>query len=301
MERALALLTDQGGGWGSGGLQNNLAIARYPLQGPARSLTALEEAILFCEQRGLVEMAAFNESNLPILMAELGRTDEALERAVKSVVALETSGSAHAGIEPRAVKLAIQLARGDKPERAEAERLVETARAVGAVDAMPPALAAAAAAQADRGSACALLAELEGSAGANATPYYARGLPGMARTALAAGDSALATRLVERLELHYPLHAHALCAVRAQLAEYAGNHAGAAALYVDAAARWRDFGNVPERAYALLGQGRCLAALDEPVAAEPLREARELFASMGYRPALSETEVLLGEGEAAAV
>ncbi|MBA3245769.1 MAG: hypothetical protein H0T61_11430, partial [Actinobacteria bacterium] len=50
----------------------------------------------------------------------------------------------------------------------------------------------------------------------------------------------------------------------------------------------------------LLGQGRCLAALGQPPA-EPLREARELFASMGYKPALAETEALLAQGEAAAV
>jgi hypothetical protein len=56
---------------------------------------------------------------------------------------------------------------------------------------------------------------------------------------------------------------------------------------------------VPERAYALLGQGRCLAALGKPEAEEPLREARELFASMGYKPPLAETEALLGGAEAA--
>jgi hypothetical protein len=48
-------------------------------------------------------------------------------------------------------------------------------------------------------------------------------------------------------------------------------------------------------AYALLGQGRCLAALGKPEAEEPLREAKELFASMGYGPALAETEALLAE------
>jgi hypothetical protein len=36
-------------------------------------------------------------------------------------------------------------------------------------------------------------------------------------------------------------------------------------------------------------------------AEEPLREARELFASLGYKPALAECETLLGENEAAAV
>jgi hypothetical protein len=57
---------------------------------------------------------------------------------------------------------------------------------------------------------------------------------------------------------------------------------------------------VPERAYALLGQGRCLAALGKPEAEAPLRKARELFASMGYEPALAETDELLTQGEAAA-
>ena len=103
------------------------------------------------------------------------------------------------------------------------------------------------------------------------------------------------------VEPRTPLAEHALCACRAQLAEAAGEHAEAAALYAEAAERWREFGNVPERAYALLGQGRCLRALGEPEAEEPLREARELFASMGYKPALAETEALLGESEAAAV
>ena len=89
------------------------------------------------------------------------------------------------------------------------------------------------------------------------------------------------------------LREHALCAARAQLAEHAGNHADAATLYAEAAARWQQFGNVRERAYALLGQGRCLVALEDPAAEQPLRQAAELFSSMGYRPALAETEALL--------
>jgi hypothetical protein len=71
-------------------------------------------------------------------------------------------------------------------------------------------------------------------------------------------------------------------------------------LYAESATRWQEFGNVPERTYALLGQGRCLTAVGSPDAAEPLREARELFASMGYKPAVAETDELLTQGEAAA-
>src|SRR5206468_2547144 len=107
-------------------------------------------------------------------------------------------------------------------------------------------------------------------------------------------DLELAERLVSNVEPHTPLSEHVLTASRAQLAEAAGDHAQAAELYAEAAERWRAFGNVPERAYALLGQGRSLLALDRPAAEVPLAEARERFASMGYKPALADTETLLG-------
>jgi hypothetical protein len=47
-------------------------------------------------------------------------------------------------------------------------------------------------------------------------------------------------------------------------------------------------------------KGRCQASFGEPAAEKPLREAWELFASMGCKLALAETEALLGEAEAAA-
>jgi len=115
----------------------------------------------------------------------------------------------------------------------------------------------------------------------------------MVRRAPAAGDDVPAERLVDRLEVRYPADEHALCATRAQFAEHAGRHEDAAALYAEAAERWRSFGNVPERAYALLGQGRSLAALGKPTAEAPLAAARELLASLGYQSALAETEALL--------
>jgi len=97
-----------------------------------------------------------------------------------------------------------------------------------------------------------------------------------------------------------PLLEHGLVSCRAQLAE-AGDEAEAAILYAEAAGRWRGFGDVREYAHALLGQGRCLVAQDKIEAEAPLREARELFASMGYKPALLETEALLGSADAAAL
>ncbi len=63
MERALAVLVERGAGRDAAILQNNLAIARYPLEGPVRSLAEFEEGIAFCEQRGLAESAAQLEAN----------------------------------------------------------------------------------------------------------------------------------------------------------------------------------------------------------------------------------------------
>ena len=115
----------------------------------------------------------------------------------------------------------------------------------------------------------------------------------MVRTALAAGDPTLAHTLTDRLQPHFPLHHRALAASRAQLAEHAGDHTQAGSLYADAAQRWHEFGHVPERAHALLGHGRSLLAQGQPGAEQPLNQAHDLFASMGYKPALAQTEQLL--------
>jgi hypothetical protein len=128
-----------------------------------------------------------------------------------------------------------------------------------------------------------------------------RQLTSLVRVALALDYLPLAKRLTVRFEpiAAVPIDRHALASARAQLAEAGGDRAAAAELYRDAVERWRELGNVPELAYALLGQGRCLAALGQPGAEEPLREAKELFTSMGYKPALAETEALLAETAAA--
>jgi tetratricopeptide (TPR) repeat protein len=295
MEQALAVLLEQGAGREAAILQNNLAFARCLVQGPAPSLTAFEQGIAFCEQRGLAEAAAGLEANCPGLLAELGRTEEAIARARRLAATLEASGETHTLIEVCAAELESCLARGEQGTEADVDWLVQAARTFGAADITVLALAAAATvlvAEAPQ-RARALLAELERAAGTHETAYYVRHLTAMVRNALVAGDPELARRLAAGLKSRYPLDEHALCASRAQLSEHSGDLAEAAALYADAAERWHAFGNVPERAYALLGEGRCLLMLGRPGAEQPLREARELFASMGYEPALVETEGLL--------
>ena len=89
--------------------------------------------------------------------------------------------------------------------------------------------------------------------------------------------------------------------MRAVLVEAGGELERAADLYAEVTDGWRDFGNVPERAYALLGQGRSLLALGGPGAAGPaLREAQEIFTRLRARPLLEETNALLERTAAAA-
>jgi class 3 adenylate cyclase/tetratricopeptide (TPR) repeat protein len=304
MERALAVLVERGAGRDAAILQNNLAIARYPLQGPARSLAEFATALDFCEQRGLRDAVGQLEANRPGLLAELGRMSEALDDVNLLVPTLHARGDVYTTIELRAVALGCRISRGERAADGEVEWLVETARTIGTVDISVMAFSSAAAAalvDASRGRARNLLVELNEVAGSRGTPYYGRALPSNIRTALAAGDRSLAERLAEGIELRNPLNEHALCAARAQLAEAAGEHAAAAETYAEAAECWRLFGNVPERAYALLGQGRCLMALSDSAAEPPLRQAAELLTSMGYRPALAETDALLAQTSAAAL
>ena len=301
MERALAQLIEQGAGWEAAVVQNNLIFARYPFDGPARSLAGFEEAIRFCRQRGLLEGVIGYESSCPLLLAELGRPDEALERAARFAAASEPTGLTQWLAEPRAVTIALHLARGELDDLDHVDWLVNTARAVGVVDVTVYSLASAAAlanAHGLPGPACELLAEIEQAPGTRETPDYARQLAGMVRTALAAASPATAQRLVAGLTPRSPLEEHALHAARAQLAADATDHAHAADLYAQAAAGWQEFGNVPERAYALLGQGRSLCILGRCEAMQPLRQARDLFASMRFDPACRETESLLDQAAA---
>jgi class 3 adenylate cyclase len=302
MQRAHTLLVDAGAGRDAAMLLNNLAFAQYPVMGPGRSLATFEEGIAFSEQRGLVEAAAQLETNCPGLLVELGRPGEAVERAGRLAPVLESSGYTWDLTEVRAAELAIRTARGELVPPAEVDWIISSAQKLASADLAIYALAVAAVALADAAPERShdLLAELERLPGVQGTLYYARQLPGLIRTALTAGDDELGKRLVAGFEPRYPLEEHALCAGRAQLAEYAGEYARAAALYAETGMRWREFGNVPETAYALLGEGRCLLALARPEAQRPLRDARDVFAAIGYTPARRDTESLLEQAAAPA-
>jgi class 3 adenylate cyclase/tetratricopeptide (TPR) repeat protein len=298
MERALELLLEGGAARDAAVAYNNLGVVRYRLDGPAKTLAQFEQGIAFSRQRGLEHGARVCETNCPGLLLELGRPQDALDLVHR----LAPTADSLDLVELDSVEIETSVSLGMPIGHDRATALAQTSRTNGGIDGIVLAYGAASLAlgAVAPDEACALLEELATTEGAGQTTYYRRQLAPMVRTALAAGDEALARHLTDLLESHYSVDEHALCAARAELAEHEGRYAEAVPLYTEAAERWRTFGNVPERAYALLGEGRCRAALGEPTAEEPLTIARELFALLGYKPALAETEVHLHQAQAAA-
>ena len=300
---ALELALEQGQDRTAAVLHNNLALATWQYEGPQAALAACREGIDFCERRGIAEFALSIASESTTFLAELGRSEQALAEAVPLAERLEAAGDINF-TEPRSLQLRLLAERGAHGQAPAADALLATARASG--QPVDYALCFSAAvrlllAQGDQQRASALLVELEQVVGVRADAYYAAALSELVRSAAALRQPELAKLLVDGVEPRTPLFEHALSACRAQLAEAAGEHAEAAQLYAEVAERWREFGNVAERTYALLGQGRCLTALGKPEAEEPLSTARELFASMGFTPAVAETDALLGPARAAAL
>jgi class 3 adenylate cyclase/tetratricopeptide (TPR) repeat protein len=295
MRRALALAVEQGLGRAAAILHNNLALVVWQHEGPPAALELCDDGIDFCGRRGIAEWALGIAAQRLTILAACGHSERALADA-KSVAEQAEAAGDSALIEARSVQLGLLGTRGEGAHAAAADQLVATARETGEPQLIAMGFAAAAQLMLAGGHnerATALLGELERTSGMRGDAYYAAVLPQLVRYALALGDPALAARLIAGVEPHTPLQQHALATCRAALAEAAGDHATAATVYADAATRWRRFGDMPELAYAQLGQGRCLVALGTPGADGPLREAQELFTTMGYAPTVSDTDALL--------
>jgi tetratricopeptide (TPR) repeat protein len=304
LRRALALSVERGRSRDAAVFYNNLSEALWSYEGPQPALAVAREGVEFCERRGVAEFERNIATQSLTFLAHCGHITEALAQAERLATQLEATGAISV-IGVHSVQLRLLAERGDPAGGpADAERLAAAARETAEVQQLSIAFAAAARlllAHGRHDEAHALLLELEQTSGIRGDNSFVANLPELVRCALALRDAALAAQLTDGVQPLTPLYEHALCAARAQLAEASGEHARAATLYAEAAGRWQEFGDVPERAYALLGHGRCLITVGRSAAKVPLATARELFASLGYKPALAEIEALLSQDEAAAV
>jgi predicted ATPase/class 3 adenylate cyclase len=303
MRRALALSIERGKSREAGVIYGNFSEASWHYEGPQSALVACREGVEFCERRGISEVVLSIAGFAPLYLADLGRSEEALAETVSLAERAQATGNIPAQIVARSVELRLLVRRGEAAQSpAPGERLADQARSTGVPWEIGFGFGAAAQHLLAAGRpelAETLLRELTQVQGVHGTLSYGL-LTELVRCALASSGPELAARITDDFEPSTPLKEHALVAARGVLAEAAGDAAEAAALYAEAAERWVEFGNVPEHAYALLGQGRCLTTLGKPAAEAPLNGARRLFSSMGYGPALAEIHALLGEPEAEA-
>ncbi len=293
MRRALQLALEQGLGRETAVIYGNLGWITWTYQGPATASEIQRETIAFCARRGIADVALQNRSEGPLLLAELGQTAQALAEAEVVGELLEATGDM-AWLEPRALQLRLLAETGDVQHAPDPEPLLAAAREIALPASVVMVFAAAAQlliAQARHEQAKVLLLELDQLISRPADLFAE--LPPLVRSALALGDPRLAERFTDSAEPLTPLSEHTLASARAELAEAARRHADAVDLYSDAAQRWQQFGTVPERAYALLGQGRCLAALGDRAADATLRQARSLFDELGFRPRVAECDTLI--------
>jgi tetratricopeptide (TPR) repeat protein len=292
---AIVLATTAGQGRDVVLLHNNLAEQVWGFDGPEAALEVMRAGIAFAKAHGLTEAANVTTASTLHPLINRGQLDHALDVALGPDV--------FEGVWARAAQVWVHALRGEAALVADRLDWLETTSR----DTRDPqqvviglgstALARAALGQPEAASA--LVTEVETTAGARESAYYAPVLPALVRTTLTLGHPDLAKRLVSGVEPRHPYTEIALTTANAALAEAHGDLASAALAYAEAALRWEQFGVIPEHAFALLGQGRCQVRLGRVRdATTVLRQARAIFEQLGAQPALAETDALLGQAAA---
>ena len=297
MREAIALATEAGQGREAAMIHQNLGVSLLNVEGPVAALEVMRAGIVFAQARGLNDAGDNLIVSTLDALTEVGELDQALELAADHAGRLESQDVPAFGV-VRAAEARIWALRGQPELVADSLDWLEAkGREAGAADFVVLGLGSSAFARVALGQddrAVALLGEVETSASARESLNYAPFLPAMVRAALKLGEPELAERLSSGFEPRNPYAEHALVAAKAALAEARGELEAATAAYAEATTRWERFGVVAEQAYAILGRGRCLAALGKPAEASlVLGEGRPIFAALQAVSALAETDSLL--------
>jgi len=298
MRESLRLSLELGLGYYTVNAYGNLAEQVWQIEGPVAALELYRAGIDFGERRGITFKTRWVEGEMLWSLFDLGGWDELLERAERLIRWDEAQGGSQVGIMARTYRARVLVLRGQTAEAASGrDRFLAAARQSGDRQVLVPALVVAALiglAGGDLRGAVELIEELE-SATRDYASWRSHELPDALRVCARAGELELGERLLKGGTEVVARDRHLALAARAVLTEARGETESAAELYAEAAERWAEFGHALERGLALLGRGRCLAALGrtDEVAA-PLREAEAAFQRLGALPLLDEAAALLG-------
>jgi class 3 adenylate cyclase len=279
--------------------QSMLAEARLPLNGPGSALETMHSSIELSERIGDVSSAAWARSSTLCPLFDLGEWNEAIATADRCVRDAEERGSDAFLTWVKALLAIISSLRGHHREAATLLADVRSV-AVESTDGQIRATVLSAAVlvgsmRGDHDDAMALTKGLSESQDMKSDWYYVSRTPILARACVAAGRPDLLPSLTEGVSPKPRGHENALISVEAIRSESSGAFGKAAQTYADAAERWSSFPSVPERAFSLLGMGRCLLQLGDPDATFPLRDARDIFFSLGATPLITDTDEMLAK------
>jgi tetratricopeptide (TPR) repeat protein len=304
LDLALAAAKAQGLGIERATLEVNLTSQVFAVRGAPAERAALLEAHDFVSRHGIDVHVYSCRVALVDNLYKTGDWDEALRQAALLLPELEATEQVWNLLFLRSLQALLASSRGEQAEAASfldwlahkgRESEVGWARSFALLAASTVYLRAG-----DGESALGLLAECFSEP--RAPISIVEVIPEAVRTALAAGSDELAAGIAGQLDSllpvsRLPLEQHVMASIQALLGERRAEYESAAVDFAAAAAGWRDFGMPYEEGQALLGRGRCLTALgDGADAAAPLAAAREIFARLGARPALEETDAALGAG-----
>jgi DNA-binding SARP family transcriptional activator len=279
-------------------VQENLGTCVWLTEGPALGLELQQAGIEFGEHRGVTSMVMLGKAFSMRLLFDLGRWDAVVARADEVIAWDRKLGGSYSGVMALNSKAQVYLLRGRMEEASSlsAESLTR-ARTVEDPQVLAPALVVAATIEHVRENSD-MVAAL-GAEFANVVPpaTLEGGLlvPEVVRLCAAVGALGVAERLIDGRSEALTRHRNGLLTARATVAGAKGSVDQAERLYDEAARGWSEYGCVLEHAHALLGLGRCRAALGRADVAEPLTTAADLFARLGAGTLATETEELLAE------
>jgi class 3 adenylate cyclase len=272
-----------------------LAEVLWATEGPSRALETSDAARELGMRRGLGDIVVncWVQSLAPLF--DLGRWDDVIAVADEQLEWSEAAGGGYDEIIARTWKALVTIWRGRGRADAGGD-LMQKALAIADPQVLVPAVAVSgqiALADGEPDVALGLIGALDDIPDVGLGWYREHFIIDLVRICVAAGDLAVASRIVGRGEAHAVRHRLALEVASAILAEARGETKEAAAGYAATVVEWRAHGYVVEEGRAALGAGRCLARLGRPEAAATLERARETFTGLGATPWLEETDALL--------
>jgi tetratricopeptide (TPR) repeat protein len=231
-------------------------------------------------------------------LLDLGRWEEAVTLADEAIAWDLAHGGDYLAIGCRRYVTLVLAWQGDLiAARDLATRVLPRAREIDDLQQLVPALVNAALVEQASGDKAAALALVSEAAQLTADRAGGRRFLGqhLADMVRVAADPAptLAQDLIDATDPTATRYRLTATTAHAVLAESTGDPSAAATLYAEAAEGWSAYGQVLEHALALLAQGRCLATLFHPDAADLLQAAHQRLKVLGARPSAAEASTLL--------